>query len=83
MTMSSDKKQKKDAINKIIGDNLKLIRMSRGLTQGDMAIFYNCNQSHFSKLERGETNFCVKDLWDFCEKLNLDPMKILTKNNPF
>lgn len=41
-------------INKIIGENIRILRENAGFTQKNLSLFLNCDQSLISKVEKGE-----------------------------
>lgn len=63
----SDKK----AINIEIGQNLKLIRESMGMTQDQFAELLGFGDKHISKIERGTVGLSLDSLKHICNTLSI------------
>lgn len=50
-------------INKEIGNRIREMRRTRGLTQETLATRSGVHRSHMGQIERGEYNVTVKTLW--------------------
>ena len=72
LTNKKDKLTDKIIINKkLIGENLKKIRIDNNLTQDQLAKILNCSQSVVSEFEAGTTLIQTAFLYEICAKLNL------------
>jgi transcriptional regulator with XRE-family HTH domain len=60
--------------NRIIAANIKQWRKDNNLSQADIAEVLDCDNSSYSKLERGEIKFSIKKLHMLSEhyKVNMD-----------
>jgi len=57
----------------IIGQRLAVIRMSKGLTQEDVAEMIGTNAGHISQMETGKRAIGAKSLPKLCEALKISP----------
>ena len=64
-------KNKKGMIQIIYKNNLKGIRVSRGLTQGDLAKLINMPRSTYIKKENEKSYFNIKEAMKLAKVLNL------------
>ncbi len=64
--------------NELIGRRLKLIRTELGLNYFEMAEILEISDGHYRKIERGIYGLDAKKLLLLNEKLNVDPLYILT-----
>lgn len=62
---------KAEAINKRIGEELRMIRLSKNLSQEAVADELNISVSTLSNLERGQTEFTVSRLYEILFLLNI------------
>ena len=60
-----------------IADNLKTVRLSKGLTQTDVAKKAGLNTNYYAKVERGEAAATVKTLRKLVEVLEVKSADIL------
>lgn len=70
---------KKDKL-KIIGENIRALRESIGLSQEELAIKSDCHRNYIGMLERGERNPSVLRLISICQALEVDVSEILPKD---
>jgi len=50
-------------LQKIIGERIREIRESKGITQQDLAAACNFEKSNMSRIEAGRTNFTISTLY--------------------
>lgn len=78
--ISNNRKElnKKIIINKkIIGNNLKKLRLSKNYSQEEMAELLNTSQSVVSEFENGITLIQTAFLYDICNKFNISADDII------
>lgn len=78
--ISNNRKElnKKIIINKkIIGNNLKKLRLSKNCSQEEMAELLNTSQSVVSEFENGITLIQTAFLYDICNKFNISADDII------
>ena len=61
----------------IIGERIKLIRKSKGLTQGQVAELMGTATTVISRLERGTLNPTIMNFMGLCSALEVDPSELL------
>lgn len=79
-SISNNRKElnKKIIINKkIIGNNLKKLRLSKNYSQEEMAELLNTSQSVVSEFENGITLIQTAFLYDICNKFNISADDII------
>ena len=64
-------------MNKKIGKMLQKARMSKRLTQGEVAKHIGISEHHLSAIERGVSKASVEVLLGYCETLSVSPNDIL------
>ncbi len=57
--------------NKSIADNIKKQRMSRNMTQSQIAYVLHLDTQYYAQLERGERNFTVDKIVAFCSYFDI------------
>ncbi len=67
-------------LKKAIGQRIRRVRKSRGLTQAEMVAHFECGRANYSRIEKGEVfpnptilrilneRFCVSLRWLICDK---------------
>lgn len=60
--------------------NLKLARISKGLTQKELASKIGKSHALINRMETGTTNLRVGELIKICEVLEIDISKVLTQD---
>ena len=70
-------------ISKIIGNNIKQLRMLKGISQEKLAENIGKSAHFISVLERGESGLSISTVIDICKALNTDANTLLagTINN--
>lgn len=61
----------------IIGERIKLIRKSKGLTQGQVAELMGTATTVISRLELGTLNPTIMNFMGLCSALEVDPSELL------
>lgn len=59
-----------------VGDAIRGIRESRGLTQEAFAAQIGYDRSYYGKIERGERNLSLRALEQLAEALGVDPFDL-------
>lgn len=67
--------------SKIIGMNLKKIRIKNNLTQKDIAMLLNTSQSNISSYENGKTLIITAFIYTFAKKLNVSLDYLTNRTN--
>lgn len=62
-----------------VGENLRLIRLKRGLSQEQFADVLGVHRTYMGGVERGERNLTLKSLERLADHLDLDPLALLTR----
>ncbi|ROR95608.1 DNA-binding XRE family transcriptional regulator [Salana multivorans] len=60
-----------------VGENLRLIRMKRGLSQEQFADVLGVHRTYMGGVERGERNLTLKSLERIAGHLGVDPRSLL------
>jgi len=60
-------------IAKIVGENLKIARKAKGLTQAQLAAELNKFQSDYSEYERGKIELDYTKIIYLCKRLEITP----------
>ena len=66
-----------DDFRKTICEKIKAIRISKGMTQGDLADAIGIGRSHISRIESGKFNFALNHLLYIMKVLDIDTIDIL------
>lgn len=61
----------------IIGERIKSVRKSKGLTQGQVAELMGTATTVISRLERGTLNPTIMNFMGLCSALDVDPSELL------
>lgn len=61
----------------IIGERIKTIRKSKGLTQGQVAQLMGSATTVISRLERGTLNPTIMNFMGLCSALEVEPSELL------
>lgn len=62
---------------KRFGENLKILRESKGLSQHALASLCAIDHSHISKIERGQKNITILTIKELAAALEVKPRKLL------
>ncbi|MBI5077948.1 MAG: helix-turn-helix transcriptional regulator [Candidatus Yonathbacteria bacterium] len=66
------------SLNKKLGEQLRKIRLEKGMSQGDIAKKLGVHRSYVSGVERGIRNPTVKNLERLADALGVDPRNLLS-----
>lgn len=69
-------------LQKVVGNNLRLYRISQGLSQEAFALRLGVHRTYMGGVERGERNLTLKSVERLADTLNLDPIELLTEVRP-
>ncbi|MBO7263713.1 MAG: helix-turn-helix transcriptional regulator [Alistipes sp.] len=64
---------------KLIAQNIKSIRLSKGLSVQEVAYRCDIERSNLSRLEAGKTNMTIKTLCLICNALNVEITDVFEK----
>lgn len=65
-------------LTKKLGEQLRKIRLQKGMSQGDIAKKLGVHRSYISGIERGIRNPTVKNLERLADALGVDPRNLLS-----
>lgn len=63
----------------VVGRNLRLLRIARGLSQEDFADFLGVHRTYLGGIERGERNLTLKSLERIAHRIQVDPLWLLNE----
>lgn len=61
---------KMNRIEQLLGDQLKIVRLKKGLTQEQLAELSGLHRTYIGSVERGERNITVKNLYKILLAMN-------------
>lgn len=64
-------------VQTVIGDNIRRVRLERGISQRDLAAWCNFESSNLSRIEGGRTNLTVGNLVKIARALEVDVTELL------
>lgn len=65
-------------LQRTVGENLKAYRKARGISQEAFAEVLDVHRTYMGGIERGERNLTLKTVEKIAERLDLDPLALLT-----
>ena len=65
-------------LTKKLGEQLRKIRLQKGMSQGDIAKKLGVHRSYISGIERGIRNPTVKNLERLADALGVDPRNLIS-----
>jgi transcriptional regulator with XRE-family HTH domain len=68
-------------LQRVVGQNLRTYREARGLSQEAFADVLCVHRTYMGGVERGERNLTLKTLERLAERLHLDPLALLGKQD--
>lgn len=66
-------------MRRIVGENVKRLRLERGFTQEQLAERSGFSQQYLSDLERGRRNPTVVSLWELAQSLDATPTDLIAR----
>ena len=69
-------------MRRLVGENVRRLRLSRGLTQEEFAERCGFSQQYISDLERGRRNPTVVSLLELAQALGSSPVELITPTEP-
>lgn len=70
-----------DSMNKIVGRNIKALRLRLGLSQEEIAQDAQITTSHWGSIERGSSNPTLETLVSVADALHVDITCLFTEEN--
>ena len=68
-------------MRRLVGENVRQLRISRGMTQERLAVVSGFSQQYISDLERGRRNPTVVSLFDLAQALGTTPAELVTESS--
>ena len=68
-------------MRRLVGENVRQLRISRGMTQERLAEVSGFSQQYISDLERGRRNPTVVSLFDLAQALETTPAELVTQGS--
>ena len=65
-------------MRKLVGRNVRVARVERGMTQERLADVSGFSQQYISDLERGRRNPTIVSLYELAQALSVTPIELLT-----
>ena len=66
-------------LQKVVGENLRRYRQSKGLSQEAFADVLNVHRTYLGGVERGERNLTLKTVERLAKTLGTEPLQLLSK----
>ncbi|WP_165800703.1 helix-turn-helix transcriptional regulator [Flavobacterium sp. WLB] len=66
-------------MNIIIGNNLKMLRKAKNMSQEEVADHLNISQSAYARMERGESTSCAIHFNKICQVFEITPEDLVKK----
>jgi transcriptional regulator with XRE-family HTH domain len=63
---------KNNEINKLFGKKLRLLRMSKGLSQEELGLQSGIHRTYIGQIERAEKNITIQNVYRIAKTLELD-----------
>ena len=73
------KRSPNDNLRKLLRKELKTLRISKNITQKELAKKLKTNQSYISKYESGERCLDLIEVYEICKKLNYNFLDFVKK----
>jgi transcriptional regulator with XRE-family HTH domain len=67
-------------LQRTVGRNLRAYREARGLSQEAFADVLGVHRTYMGAIERGERNLTLRSVERIVDRLDLDPLTLLTKS---
>ena len=65
-------------LQRTVGENLRAYRKARGISQEAFAEVLDVHRTYMGGIERGERNLTLKTVEKIAERLDLEPLALLT-----
>lgn len=65
-------------LQKVVGKNLRLYRQLHNLSQEELAHELGVHRTYMGGVERGERNLTLRSVERLAERINVDPLHLLT-----
>jgi len=69
-------------LQRIVGRNLRRLRIARGLSQEDFAEVLGVHRTYMGGVERGERNLTLRSVEKLAARLEVDPVALLVDAPP-
>ncbi|MFF2268748.1 helix-turn-helix domain-containing protein [Cellulosimicrobium cellulans] len=69
-------------LQRALGENLRALRVRRGMSQEDFAEFLGVHRTYMGGIERGERNLTLRSVEKLAERLETDPVSLLRPPAP-
>ena len=69
-------------INKEVGNRIRVLRETKGLSQDLLAVRSGLHRSHVGQVERGESNVTVRTLWKIGAALGVPVRELVRSLEP-
>ncbi|AWK03193.1 XRE family transcriptional regulator [Flavobacterium crocinum] len=66
-------------MNKIVGDNLKMLRKSKNMSQEEVADCLKISQSAYARMERGESTSWTIHFNKICQMFDITPEELVRR----
>ena len=73
--------RKRGPLNVRLGENLRALRVERGLTQEGLAEMLEYDRTYVAGVERGERNLTLDTMTVLAGKLGIDPLELLVETH--
>jgi len=64
-------------LQRALGENLRTLRVRRGMSQEDFAEFLGVHRTYMGGVERGERNLTLRSVEKLAERLDVAPVSLL------
>lgn len=72
ISSGGDNMSKNNEINKLFGKKLRLLRMSKGLSQEELGLQSGIHRTYIGQIERAEKNITIQNVYRIAKTLELD-----------
>lgn len=70
-------------MNKSIGEKLKELRKSKGISVEEVCEKLNVSESTYSRMERGETATWISKIDEICDLFKIEPEELILSNEKY
>lgn len=68
-------------MNNIVGNKIRSLRKSKGMSQEHLADYLNISQSTYARIESGESNSWASLIGPICNIFEIEPVELLTQES--